>query len=88
MFQTIRHISFLDFNSGSYEIPKKIQTKSKKGPNDKPDSLKYVRHIVKKYKKKTAILSDSQQCLSIQQYNSMSWLIQKFHILISVLFLL
>jgi len=52
MFQTIRHISFLDFNSGSYEIPKKIQTKSKKGPNDKPDSLKYVRHIVKKVQEK------------------------------------
>jgi len=35
-----------------------------------------------------AVVSDSQQCLSIQEYNNMSWLIQKFHILMSVLFLL
>jgi len=42
----------LDFNSGSYKIPNKIQQKHKKAPNDKPNILKHHKHIVPKLQQK------------------------------------
>jgi len=57
----------LDFNSGSYKIPNKIQQKLKKTHNDKPNSFKHVRHIVPK---RQEIQSFYQTVSNACQFNS------------------
>jgi len=87
MFQTIWFITrdFLSFQPGSCNIPYKKPTQTQPLMIN-PTVWNMSGTVYRNYNKHSRWIS--QQCLSIQQYNSMSWLIQKFHIFIWVPFLL
>jgi len=65
MFQNILFITrdFLALHSGSYNIPYRYPTETKKAPNDKPNSLKHHKHIVPKLQETQPLYqTDSNAC--------------------------